>query len=291
MAPQFRAPQGTRSAMSLRQLLDKMTSTKNIQKITKAMKMVASAKLKAAEAQLFIARPCAAVMNGWYETNVLDPEDESKHNAILALTSDKGLCGAINSAIIKSVRLDLADKAAAGETASLYVIGEKGRSALKAQEQLILCAGDYGKKPMNFLQASLTAEEVIQGEWDKLTILYNRYINMASYEQETLVTLSREKMFEKMEALGCAWEFEGDEAVILQDLAEFRLAFAIYSTNLENATSEQSARMSAMESSSKNAGELLSKLTIQYNRARQAKITTELIEIISGAESLKSGSD
>jgi len=98
-------------------------------------------------------------------------------------------------------------------------------------------------------------------------------------------------MFEKMEALGCAWEFEGDEAVILQDLAEFRLAFAIYSTNLENATSEQSARMSAMESSSKNAGELLSRLTIQYNRARQAKITTELIEIISGAESLKSGSD
>jgi F-type H+-transporting ATPase subunit gamma len=271
-----------------------MTSTRNIQKITKAMKMVASSKLKAVESQLLAARPAAACMDGWFDANVINAEEEVNKEAILAITTDKGLCGAINSSIIKTVRLEMDEYRNAGNECALAVIGEKGRGALSRDQgdSLYLCAGDFGKRPMTFLQASLVAEEVLGGaEWDRLTILYNKYVSMISYDQTKMTTYSREKLFNKMEDLGSAWEFEGDEATILQDLAEFRLGFGIYSAALENATSEQSARMSAMESSSKNAGELLGRLTIQYNRARQAKITTELIEIISGAESLKSGSD
>lgn len=270
-----------------------MISTRNIQKITKAMKMVASSKLKAVETQLFAARPAAQCMDRWFDTNVVDLEEEFKREGILAITTDKGLCGAINSSIIKAVRLDMLALAEKGE-ASLAVIGEKGRSALSRDqgERLFMTAGEFGKRPMTFLQASLVTDEVLaQGSYDRLTVLYNKYVSMVAYDQSRMVTLSPEYLFGKMETLGCAWEFEGDEATILQDLAEYRLAFGIYSAALENATSEQSARMSAMDSSSKNAGELLNKLTIQYNRARQAKITTELIEIISGAESLKSGAD
>jgi len=279
--------------MSLRQLQDKMVSTRNIQKITKAMKMVASSKLKAVESQLFAARPAAHCMNGWYNTNVVNVDEEVAHDALLCLTTDKGLCGAINSSIIKTARVEMAAMKEKGE-ASLAIIGEKGRSALNRDqsESITLAAGEFGKRPMTFLQASLVAEELMNSsKYDRLTILYNKYISMVAYEQERLITYSQDKMFSKLEDIGCAWEIEGDEGTILQDLAEFRLGFGIYFAALENSTSEQSARMSAMESSSKNAGELLNKLTIQFNRARQAKITTELIEIISGAESLKSGAD
>lgn len=279
--------------MSLKLVKERMRTVAAIQKITKAMKMVASSKLKAVETQLFAARPAAQCMNNWYDTNVVNVDEEVSHDALLCLTTDKGLCGAINSSIIKTVRLEMADMKEKG-TASLAIIGEKGRGALNRDQgdSIVLQAGDTGKRPMTFLQASLIAEELMNSsEYERLTILYNKYVSMVAYDQERLVTYSQDKMFNKLEDIGCSWEIEGDEGTILQDLAEFRLGFGIYFAALENSTSEQSARMSAMESSSKNAGELLNKLTIQFNRARQAKITTELIEIISGAESLKSGAD
>jgi F-type H+-transporting ATPase subunit gamma len=288
----FVAPEGARTAMSIQQLKMKITSTTNLRKITKAMKMVASSKLKQVEKQLFAARPGAASMDRWFDGNIA-PEDEFDSEAICVITSDKGLCGGVNNAVLKPTRAMSKEKIAAGKTLTLEVIGEKGKSLERdLSAHIHIHAGDIGRRPMTFLQASLIAEEMSLGSWDKMTLLFNRYVNMISYDLAESPLFSASTLQGALKtSIESKYELEGDEGTILANLAEFRLAYAIYAGYLESATSEQSARMTAMDNSTKNAGELIDKLTIQYNRTRQAKITTELIEIISGAESLKSGAD
>jgi len=284
-------PTGTRTAMSIQQLKMKIRSTNNLRKITKAMKMVASSKLKLVETQLIAARPGIKSINTWFDGHI-KPEDSFSNVGILIVTSDKGLCGGVNTAVLKPTRLLAKELVGQGKNVSIEIIGEKGKSLDRDWNNHIhLHVGDIGKRPMTFLQASLVAEQMLAGSWEKLTVIYNRYVNMVTYLQAQSTVYSP-KVFNGALKIGLesSYELEGSDD-ILSNLAEFRLAYTIYGSYLENATSEQSSRMQAMDNSSKNAGELIGKLTIKYNRTRQAKITTELIEIISGAESLKSGAD
>uniref|UniRef100_A0A1D1XXT3 ATP synthase subunit gamma, mitochondrial n=1 Tax=Anthurium amnicola TaxID=1678845 RepID=A0A1D1XXT3_9ARAE len=285
-------PFGTRS-ISTQVVRNRMKSIKNIQKITKAMKMVAASKLRAVQVRTENSRgfwqPFSALLGD-------TPSIDVKKSVIITISSDKGLCGGINSTSVK-VSKALYNLTSGPEKETKYVVlGEKGKVQLvrHSKKDIELSITEIQKNPLNYTQVSVLADDILKNvEFDALRIVFNKFHSVVQFVPTISTILSPEVVEKESEAGGKigdldSYEIEGGEtkAEILQNLTEFQFSCVLFNAALENACSELGARMSAMDSSSRNAGEMLDRLTLTYNRTRQASITTELIEIISGASAL-----
>ncbi|KAL0587092.1 hypothetical protein ABG067_003432 [Albugo candida] len=281
-----------------KQILMRIGSTKNISKITKSMKMVSAAKMRGAETRLLNGRPFA----GWLDridskVRVIDvdghvPKEELEEggkdgHAIVVISSDRGLCGGINSGIAKQTRRQLALAPNDGHNTSLFIIGEKARALLRREfaDRIRGNVTETYQHPFNFSIASALAQAILSSavaDTERIHVLFNKFVSAVLY-QPSIRSLSVRLDTDKLDQ----YELEPDtKEDILADLKEFELASAIYHGVIENSTSEESSRMAAMENATTNAQDLISSLTLSYNKARQTRITTELIEIISGASSL-----
>jgi len=281
-----------------KQLSLQITSTKNIQKITSSMKMVSAAKLKGDETRLQAATPFNAwtsAING--EPQFLEDcnyEEFPKKTLIIPFSTDKGLCGGVNSYISRGVRDAVLKLSSMDKECDIVIIGDKGRAAM--QRTLRGNGSDIKKvmveveSPGNFSLATSLASDIMDAgaatDYDQVMLVYNGFKNKATYEQKFKII--KPMVGEGEDEPMMPYEFEPDtKSEVLADMYEFVLASQIFHSLMDNAASEQSSRMAAMENASKNAGEMIEKLTLQYNRARQSRITTELIEIISGASALE----
>jgi len=274
-----------------KQLKLRINGTKNIAKITKSMKMVSAAKLRGDQQRLAAANPFA----GWAidvtgkekELENLPVTDFPQKNLVVVMTTDKGLCGGVNTILCRMTRQLIARLEDEKKDYDLIVFGEKGRGQLrrKYQDKIVLTATDR-VMPYTFdLTTSLTQEILNGGNYDSIHLLYNKFKSAIAYTPsiKTIVPL----VDPAASYLHNISVEPDNDFETLQNFFEFTLASQVYQSLMDNCTSEQSSRMNAMENASKNAGEMINKLTLQYNRARQARITTELIEIISGASALK----
>ena len=292
---------------SLKELKNRIGSVKQTQKITSAMKLVAASKLKKAQEQAEAARPFAERMSGMLTNLAAGVADKSNAPKLLAgsgedkvyllivATADRGLCGGFNSSIARGARQKIAELEAAGKTVKILCIGRKGRDQLRRDhnEKVIETIDGVGKARLSYDEAAAIALKIEQlydaGEFDVCTIVYNQFksaiTQILTMKQLIPVETPEDDQSDSAD-VKAVYEFEPEEDVILAELLPRNLAVQIYGALTENAASEQGARMSAMDNATRNAGEMINKLTLVYNRTRQAKITSELIEIISGAEAL-----
>jgi len=284
----------SRGMATEKQIWNQIQSTKNIQKITSSMKMVSAAKLKGDESR----RATAIAFNTWAQAlngPAMPLEDATfdelpQKCLIVPVSSDKGLCGGVNSFITRNVKTCVQALADQGKVADIAVIGDKGRGQLgRVVGDKIKLSMTEVESPGNFTLAGAIASELIangSGDYDAVVIMYNEFKNAAVYNQmyKVIKPFSGEGEEEPL----MAYEFEPDtKSEVLTDLQEYLLTSEIYHSLMDGAAAEQASRMTAMENASKNAGEMIDSLTLQYNRARQSRITTELIEIISGAAALE----
>ncbi|XP_018595076.1 ATP synthase F(1) complex subunit gamma, mitochondrial isoform X2 [Scleropages formosus] len=275
-----------RNMATLKDITIRLKSIKNIQKITKSMKMVAAAKYSRAERALKPARVYGTGALALYEkAEIKAPEDKNKH-LIIGVSSDRGLCGAIHSSVAKAMKSEISKLTSTGKEVMLVNVGDKLRGLLNrthGKHFLINCK-EVGRKPPTFSDASLIATELLNSgyEFDQGTIIYNRFRSVISYktDEKPLFSMDTVANSENMSI------YDDIDADVLRNYQEYALVNIIYFGLKESTTSEQSARMTAMDSASKNASEMIDKLTLTFNRTRQAVITKELIEIISGAAAL-----
>ena len=288
---------------SLKDLKNRIASVTSTRKITKAMQMVAAAKLRRAQEAAVSARPYAdrmsAVMSNLV-SGVGDSESAPRllagsghsdvHLLILA-TSERGLCGGFNSSIVRLAKSHIADLQNSGKTVKIITVGKKGREQIKRDfADLIINHVDLSEvKRLGYGNAKSIADDVLARfsveEFDICTIFYNEFKSVMS-QVPTALQLIPAVLKETENIDDAFYEYEPDETEILAELLPRAMSTQIFTALLENGASEQGARMSAMDSATRNAGDMIDKLTIEYNRSRQAVITNELIEIISGAEAL-----
>ena len=290
---------------SLDDLRKRITSVKSTQKITKAMKMVAAAKLRKAQENAEKGRPYSEKMNNIIlnlSAGVSDPQSAPKLlvgtgkedvHLCVVLTSDRGLCGGFNSNIIKKAKNYFEKIKKEGKSLKIITVGSKGYDQLKRQYGTYIVENISFKdsKNINYFDASEVGSLIIdkfqKNDFDVCTIFYNKFKNVISQIPQAQQIIPLESLDKnKEENLEISYEFEPDEDEILSNLLPKNISTQIFKAMLENSASEQGSRMTAMDNATRNAGDLVDKLTIQYNRSRQAAITKELIEIISGAESL-----
>jgi len=263
----------------------RLKSVKNIQKITQSMKMVSAAKFARAEKDLKSARPLGAAAQAFYQQAEVSTDKEAPKELYVAMTSDRGLAGAVHSSVSKAIRAELLEKENL-DNVKVICVGDKSRAFFQRffKDNLIMVGSEIGRLPPQFGDASKIANAILTCgfEFDTGKMLYNRYNSVVSYTTTELPIFSQETVMgaEKISA------YDSIDADVVQSYLEFSLASQIFFALKEGATSEQSSRMTAMDNSSKNAGEMIDKLSITYNRTRQAVITGELIEIISGAAAL-----
>ncbi len=290
---------------SLKALKIRINSVKSTQKITKAMKMVAAAKLKRAQDAAEASRPYAerleAVVSSIASKVTVGPQSpkllagtgkDDVHLFVVA-TSDKGLAGAFNTNIVRLARKRAEELKAAGKTVKFYTIGKKGKDQLARTYRSDIVRevepGDLGK--LTFAQVQEWGQDLTvrfeAGEFDVAHLFFNKFVSVLTQEPTQLqlmpVALSSDTA---PVGASASVEYEPDEEEILADLLPRNVAVQLLRANRENAASEQGSKMTAMDNATRNAGDMINKLTIQYNRTRQAAITTELVEIISGAEAL-----
>lgn len=296
---------------TLKELRTRITSVKATQKITSAMKMVAASKLRRAQDAAVAARPFADRMERMVRSlavSVADNEmapaqlrgtgSDQTHLVVVA-TSDRGLCGGFNSSIVRAARRRIRELVDEGKTVKLMIVGRKGREQLRRDfgSQIIDSVEDIGPRGVKFAEAAEIGEAISRrfddGEFDVCTIYYNRFVSAVSQivTPLQLIPFAVVDDGEEVESAdpgldGAIYEFEPSEEEILEDLLPRNMSVQIFRALLENAASEQGARMMAMDNATRNAGEMIDKLTLTYNRSRQAAITKELIEIVSGAEAL-----
>lgn len=290
---------------SLKDLKIRIGSVKSTQKITKAMKMVAASKLRRARDAAEASRPYAvrmeqmvqALASGQSQRDgaplLMAGTGKSDKHLIIVATADRGLCGAFNGSIIRATRLKVRELQAQGKQIGLFFVGRKGYDALKLEFQHLMVGKitDIAKKTVKYEVAErigAQAASLYETEgYDICWIIYNQFISVISQKVtwQQLIPLALPATQTEV-ASQAQYEYEPGEAAILADLLPRNLNMQIFKALLENGASEQGARMSAMDSASRNAGEMIRKLTLQYNRTRQAAITKELIEIISGAEAV-----
>lgn len=287
---------------SLKDLKNRIKSVKSTQKITKAMKMVAAAKLRRAREQAEESRPYAEAMERVLAAIASNPQRETSNpllsgtgkndtHLIVVATSDRGLCGGFNGSIVRAVRRKVRDLQASGKQVKLIFVGRKGYEQLNNEfGKLIIGKSELPKKKISYSDADSIAKNLIMrlesGEFDVAHIVYNKFKSAIS-QVVTFQQIIPLQMEESESAANAApYEYEPSEAEILSDLLPRNLAVQVYSAMLENAASEQGARMTAMDNATRNAGEMIKNLSLKYNRTRQAVITKELIEIISGAEAV-----
>ncbi|XP_030296565.1 ATP synthase F(1) complex subunit gamma, mitochondrial isoform X1 [Sparus aurata] len=276
-----------RNMATLKDITIRLKSIKNIQKITKSMKMVAAAKYARAERQLKPARVYGSGALALYEkAEIKAPEEKVAKHLIIGVTSDRGLCGAIHSGVAKSIKSKIASLTSAGNEVMVVNVGDKLRGLLHRThgKHIMLNCKEVGRKPPNFGDASIVATELLNSgyEFDQGSVIYNRFRSVISYKTDQQPLFSIETVA-NAESMGIYDDIDAD---VLRNYQEFALVNILYYAMKESTTSEQSARMTAMDSASKNASEMIDKLTLTFNRTRQAVITKELIEIISGAAAL-----
>ena len=288
---------------SLDDLKKRIASVKSTQKITKAMKMVAAAKLRRAQESAEKGRPYSEKMNNVIlnlSNGISDKENapkllsgtgQEKTHLCVVMTSDRGLCGGFNSNIIKKAKRYFSKILEEGKELKIISVGSKGNDQLKRVygDKIIENISFKESKNANYFDADKVGKIVIEkfetGEFDVCTIFYNQFKNVITQipQAQQIIPLNNDV---KENGSDETYEFEPDEDEILNNLLPKNISTQIFKAMLENSASEQGSRMSAMDNATRNAGEMVDKLTIEYNRSRQAAITKELIEIISGAESL-----
>ena len=288
---------------SLDDLKKRIASVKSTQKITKAMKMVAAAKLRRAQESAEKGRPYSEKMNNIIlnlSSGISDKENAPKllsgtgNNQVhlcVVMTSDRGLCGGFNSNIIKKAKSYFSKILDEGKEIKIITVGSKGNDQLKRAygDKIIENISFKDSKNANYFDADKVGKMVIEkfeaGGFDVCTIFYNQFKNVITQipQAQQIIPLNNE---DEENNSNESYEFEPDEDEILSNLLPKNISTQIFKAMLENSASEQGSRMSAMDNATRNAGEMVDKLTIEYNRSRQAAITKELIEIISGAESL-----
>ncbi|XP_077120615.1 ATP synthase F(1) complex subunit gamma, mitochondrial isoform X2 [Ranitomeya variabilis] len=275
-----------RNMATLKDITRRLKSIKNIQKITKSMKMVAAAKYAKAERELKPARVYGTGALALYEkAEIKAPEDQKKH-LIIGVSSDRGLCGGIHTSVAKAIKHEISSLSGGGKEVMVVGIGDKLRGLLQRTHgsHLLLTFKEVGRKPPTFGDASVIASELLNSgyEFDQGNVVFNRFRSVISYKTE-------EKPFFSLDTVAHSDSitvYDDVDADVLRNYQEFTLVNIIYLTLKEATASEQSARMTAMDNASKNASEIIDKLTLSFNRTRQAVITKELIEIISGAAAL-----
>ena len=290
---------------SLKDLKNRIESVKSTRKITKAMQMVAAAKLRRAQDAAEQARPYAerfnAVMAGLAASvggsdsapKLLSGTGSDAVHLLVVMTSERGLCGGFNTNIVKKAKAHAEDLISAGKTVKILTVGKKGRDQLKRdyEDHFVGHVDMSDVKRVSYTDAQGIAKDVLArfdaGEFDVATLFYSEFVNVVSQDPQALQIIpAKFEAAEDESGASTVYDYEPDEEAILADLLPRGGATQIFAGLLENGASEQGARMSAMDNATRNAGEMIDKLTIQYNRSRQAVITNELIEIISGAEAL-----
>ena len=292
---------------SLKDLKNRISSVKSTRKITKAMQMVAAAKLRRAQDAAEMSRPyterfnkvlgalAASVGSSPTAPKLLSGTGSDDVHMLVVMTAERGLCGGFNSSIVKKARNEIAALKAEGKTVKILTVGKKGREQLKRDHgDLFVGHVDLSEvKKLGYADAQNIAKDLLArfdgGEFDVATIFFAKFqsvISQVPTAQQIIPASYDAPETDDADASGPLYDYEPDEERILADLLPRGVATQIFSALLENAASEQGARMSAMDNATRNAGEMIDKLTIEYNRSRQAVITNELIEIISGAEAL-----
>ena len=289
---------------SLDDLRKRIKSVKSTQKITKAMKMVAAAKLRKAQENAEKGRPYSEKMNNIIlnlSNSITDKENapkllvgtgNEKVHLCIVLTADRGLCGGFNTNIVKKAKSFFEKIKSEEKSLKIITVGSKGYDQLKRiyGNQIIEKISFKDSKVANYLDAEIVGKRIIElfekKDFDICTIFYNQFKNVITQipQEQQIIPLKSNEI--KKNSVEDNYEFEPEEDEILSNLLPKNISTQIFKAMLENSASEQGSRMTAMDSATRNAGELVDKLTINYNRSRQAAITKELIEIISGAESL-----
>ena len=289
---------------SLDDLKKRIKSVKSTQKITKAMKRVAAAKLRKAQENAEKGRPYSQKMQNIIlnlTKTINDPQNapkllvgtgKDKTYLCVVLTADRGLCGGFNSNICKLAKNNFKKILQQGKELKIITVGSKGFDQIRREytKQIVKKYSFKDKKQISFKEAQIIGNEIIklfnQNEFDKCILFYNNFKNVITQIPQAQQIIPAKNDKNESGENDLSYEFEPDEDEILEDLLPKNISTQIFKAFLENAASEQGSRMTAMDNATRNAGELVDKLTINYNRSRQASITKELIEIISGAESL-----
>ena len=290
---------------SLDDLKKRISSVKSTQKITKAMKMVAAAKLRRAQESAEKGRPFSEKMNNIIlnlSNSITDKESASKFligtgkndiHLCVVITADRGLCGGFNTNICRKAKSYFEKILKEGKTLRIFTVGSKGHDQLKRAygAYIVEKVNFKGFKKISFKEAEEIGKKIIklfkENQFDVCKIFYNKFKNVISQipQEQQIIPIENQKK-EELKKSDNFYEFEPEENEILNNLLPRNISTQIFKAFLENAASEQGSRMTAMDNATRNAGDLVDKLTITYNRSRQAAITKELIEIISGAESL-----
>jgi F-type H+-transporting ATPase subunit gamma len=288
---------------SLKELRNRIASVKATQKITKAMQMVAAAKLRRAQAAAEAARPYAERMNAVLANvaagvntddgpKLLAGTGSDQTHLLVVCTAERGLCGAFNSSISRLARDHALRLQREGKTVKILCVGKKGYDVLRRQFQaeIIELIELRGVKQIGFADADAIGRKLLQlyadGQFDVATLFYAKFRSVISQIPTAQQVIPAQVPVTEADAVSANYEYEPDEAAILEDLLPRNVSVQILGALLENVASEMGAKMSAMDSATRNAGEMIKKYTLRYNRTRQAMITKELIEIISGAEAL-----
>jgi F-type H+-transporting ATPase subunit gamma len=293
---------------NLKDLKNRIASVQSTRKITSAMKMVAASKLRRAQEQAEASGPYAERMGRMLSSLAANVQDSGNGpklmtgtgadqvHLLVVISSDRGLCGAFNGSIVREAKRQIVRLQAEGKTVKLLTVGRKGRDQLKREFASLIVESyeDVGRRRLGFSDADMVATKVLSmfdaGEFDVCSVIFNKFKSAISQVVTVQQLIPFAVATEAAEAAGAEakamYEFEPDEEQILAELLPRNLSIQIYRALLESAASEQGARMTAMDNATRNAGDMINKLTITYNRTRQAYITKELIEIISGAEAL-----
>ena len=291
---------------SLKDLRDRIGSVKNTRKITSAMKMVAAAKLRRAQDQAEASRPYAERMERMLgdlasrsssDLPLIAGTGKTDTHMIILGTADRGLCGGFNANLVKETRKMIGELQSAGKQVKIYCIGKKGAQALNREygDLIVKRVEDLDKPALSYSKAGAIADDILtmfdDGAFDAATLIYAQFQSAIAQivTRQQLVPFAVEAVdgaAETDETDDSAYEFEPSEEGILAELLPRNVGVQVFKALLENAASEQGARMTAMDNATRNAGDMIDKLTLLYNRSRQAAITKELIEIVSGAEAL-----
>jgi F-type H+-transporting ATPase subunit gamma len=291
---------------SLKDLRNRIGSVKQTQKITSAMKLVAASKLRRAQEQAEASRPFAERMSDMLANlgaSVADRESAPRLLAgtgsdqvhlLVVATADRGLCGGFNASIARGARNRIRELLEAGKEVKILCVGRKGRDMLRREfgSLIVDTIEGVGRRRLEYAEAAgigARLERMYEaGEFDVCTIVFNRFRSVISHDLtlQQLIPVEPAAVDRDTAEVKAVYEFEPDEQTILTELLPRNLAVQIYRALVENAASEQGARMTAMDNATRNAGDMIDRLTLFYNRTRQAQITKELIEIVSGAEAL-----
>lgn len=272
---------------SLKDVKARIKSVGSIRKITKTMNMIATARLRAAQNRMEKSRNYYSTLKQVFEN--IPPVANAKKDLILTISSDKGLCGAVNSAIVKVARIHLRGNDEKGVSSSIACIGEKAPAQLGREQgsRITWSAGETSKRPLSYVAVGVLADRLLANDFDVSSIIYNKFNTIISYTTTTRVLSSYPQLITQKELFD-EYEFEEDNSLFhIQDLMEHHYASFIFAALSDSSASELGGRMSSMDNATKNAGEMIKKLSIEYNRRRQAAITTELNEIISGASAIQ----